>query len=369
LAGRRVRQLLALRLDTGGSGGSNSSSSSSNTSGGLPSSSSASSSPSDPSGPLPSGEERGGSGSAGAASAGGAGGGGGVSCWRPLSRSVLLCQAFASQVIAGQWLRNGDDVIREVSYLLHYREFTDLDLLVTQLWMASEQPPVALYGTLAALGGGELLRTAGVPPPAAAPSASPRLPPSDSSSSDPTTAAAAALHALVCLLRERGVSGLGAEERLRGLLVQWLALRDWTYNHLVEQLPPDLQQHPQLEQVLSEVSSYRAASLSQARHYCLRRDAWHLFSPHFHHYTPHMRSKAWERALREGGPPPPPPPPAPAATVPSGAAGAGAGAGAADSSVVSSRGGGYPPHWQLRPPRHPLPASLAPLQRVLGTEG
>ncbi|GIL45679.1 hypothetical protein Vafri_2876, partial [Volvox africanus] len=277
------------------------------------------------------------------------------SAWRPVNRFLLLGQAFVSQIIARRWLRNGEDVSQVELFVLNGRELTDLDVLMTQCWMAAEDPDVVLYDTLSATGAKPLLAAAGVPAPgpSAGGGSSRTQTPAPAELQDPTSAAACseALRWLVSLLRERNVTGLDPGERLRSTLVQWLALRDWTYNQLHELLPQDLQQQSHMEQVLAEVATYRAASLSQARHYSLRREAWDLFCPAFIHYTPSMRSRAWEAAM--------------AARKPlGGAAGSGGKGGGGDAVNVV-----YQPHWQLRRPRHPLPGSLEPMQRVLETPG
>ncbi|GIL71991.1 hypothetical protein Vretifemale_2409, partial [Volvox reticuliferus] len=55
------------------------------------------------------------------------------SAWRPVSRFLLLGQAFVSQIIARRWLRNGDDVSQVELFVLNGRELTDFDVLMTQV--------------------------------------------------------------------------------------------------------------------------------------------------------------------------------------------------------------------------------------------
>ncbi len=49
------------------------------------------------------------------------------------------------------------------------------------------------------------------------------------------------LHWLLAALRDRTVAGQPRKQRLRRLLLQWLAVDDWGYTHLMEFLPNDLQ--------------------------------------------------------------------------------------------------------------------------------
>ncbi len=72
-------------------------------------------------------------------------------------------------------------------------------------------------------------RGLGAPPP-------PPPPASADASEAAATAAAESLRLAVALLRERCAVGLAPRERLRSLLVQWLALRDFTFNQLQDLL-------------------------------------------------------------------------------------------------------------------------------------
>ncbi|XP_068110247.1 E3 ubiquitin-protein ligase UBR1 isoform X2 [Hyperolius riggenbachi] len=226
-----------------------------------------------------------------------------------LIESPLRCLVLLGQVAAEMWRRNGLTFVSQVHYYHDVKcreQMYDKDIVMMQIGASYMDPNIFM---LMMIDKYELKYAVGTI----------SIPATDMDLvKQVNIITEEMLHALICIISERYVPGVGnvtKEECLTREIIQLLCIEPMSHSALIKALPDTENENINVEALINRVATFKKPSLSGHGVYELKEEYFDKYNLLFYHYSKSQRSKAEDSQkkrrkqenISEALPPPPPP--------------------------------------------------------------